>query len=83
MLVLKGLVGLHRTIQLQLLQRYWLDGIEKDFSVSALEFKHDGEEIHVPEYLTMDEESHTVLIVNDIGEIYIFYHKVSDLSDEC
>ena len=24
MLVLKGLVGLHRTIQLQLLQRYWL-----------------------------------------------------------
>ena len=23
-LVLKGLVGLHRTIQLQLLQRYWL-----------------------------------------------------------
>ena len=24
MLVLKGLVGVHRTIQLQLLQRYWL-----------------------------------------------------------
>ena len=24
MLVLKGLVGLHRTIQLQLLQHYWL-----------------------------------------------------------
>ena len=24
MLVLEGLVGLHRTIQLQLLQRYWL-----------------------------------------------------------
>ena len=23
MLVLKGLVGLHRTVQLQLLQRYW------------------------------------------------------------
>ena len=23
-LVLKGLVGLHRTVQLQLLQRYWL-----------------------------------------------------------
>ena len=29
MLVLKGLVGLHRTIQLQLLQRYWL-GIDLD-----------------------------------------------------
>ena len=27
MLVLKGLVGLHRTIQLQLLQHYWLDWI--------------------------------------------------------
>ena len=24
MFILKGLVGLHRTIQLQLLQRYWL-----------------------------------------------------------
>ena len=24
MLVLKGLVGLHKTVQLQLLQRYWL-----------------------------------------------------------
>ena len=31
MLVLKGLVGLHRTIQLQLLQRYWLGGIDLDY----------------------------------------------------
>ena len=30
MLVLKGRVGLHRTIQLQLLQRYWL-GIDLDY----------------------------------------------------
>ena len=30
MLVLKGLVGFHRTIQLQLLQRYWL-GIDLDY----------------------------------------------------
>ena len=30
MLLLKGLVGLHRTIQLQLLQRYWLAGIDLD-----------------------------------------------------
>ena len=30
MLVLKGLVGLHRTIQLQLLQRYWL-GTDLDY----------------------------------------------------
>ena len=29
MLVLKGLVGLHRTVKLQLLQRYWL-GIDLD-----------------------------------------------------
>ena len=29
MLVLKGLVGLHRTIQLQLLQHYW--GIDLDY----------------------------------------------------
>ena len=30
MLVLKGLVGLRRTIQLQLLQHYWL-GIDLDY----------------------------------------------------
>ena len=30
MLVIKGLVGLHRTIQLQLLQHYWL-GIDLDY----------------------------------------------------
>ena len=29
MLVLKGLVGLHRTVQIQLLQHYWL-GIDLD-----------------------------------------------------
>ena len=31
MLVLEGRVGLHRTVQLQLLQRYWL-GIGLDYS---------------------------------------------------
>ena len=30
MLVLKGLVGLHRTVQLQLLQHYWW-GIDLDY----------------------------------------------------
>ena len=43
MLVLKGLVGLHRTVQLQLLQRYWL-GIDLDFCDSewfALETNRD------------------------------------------
>ena len=30
MLVLKGLVGLHKTVQLQLLQRYWW-GIDLDY----------------------------------------------------
>ena len=30
MLVLKGLLGLHRTIQLQLLQHFWL-GIDLDY----------------------------------------------------
>ena len=30
MLVLEGLAGLHRTVQLQLLQRYWL-GIGLDY----------------------------------------------------
>ena len=30
MLVLKGLIGLHRTVQLQLFQHYWL-GIDLDY----------------------------------------------------
>ena len=43
MLVLKGLVGLHKTFQLQLLQRYWL-GIDLDnFDIEwfALEMNRD------------------------------------------
>ena len=39
MLVLKGLVGLHRTIQLQLLQCYWLDNC--DIEWFALETNRD------------------------------------------
>ena len=39
MLVLKGLVGLHRTIQLQLLQCYWLDNC--DIEWFALEMNRD------------------------------------------
>ena len=30
-LVLKGLIGLHRTIQLQLLQLYWLGCVNLDY----------------------------------------------------
>ena len=43
MLVLKGLVGLHRTIQLQLLQRYWLGlGLDHcDIEWFALETNRD------------------------------------------
>ena len=40
MLVLKGLVGLHRTVQLQLLQCYWL-GHRLDIEWFALEMKRD------------------------------------------
>ena len=39
MLVLEGLVGLHRTIQLQLLQHYWLDYC--DIEWFALEMNRD------------------------------------------
>ena len=43
MLVLKGLVGLHRTVQLQLLQRYWLGlGLDHhDIEWFALEMNRD------------------------------------------
>ena len=43
MLVLKGVVGLHRTVQLQLLQHYWL-GIGLDYHDTewfALEMNRD------------------------------------------
>ena len=39
MLVLRGLVGLHRTIQLQLLQHCWLDF--RDIEYFALETNRD------------------------------------------
>ena len=44
MLVLKGLVGLHRTVQLQLLQHYWLGHIGldyRDIEWFALEMNRD------------------------------------------
>ena len=42
MIVLKGLVGLHRTIQLQLLQRYWWGiGDYCDIEWFALEMNRD------------------------------------------
>ena len=42
-LVLNGLVGLHRTVQLQLLQHYWLDiGLDyRDIEWFALEMNRD------------------------------------------
>ena len=44
MLVLEGLIGLHRTVQLQLLQHYWLGhrlGYYRDIVWFALETNRD------------------------------------------
>ena len=42
MLVLKGLIGLHRTVQLQLLQHYWLGHkLYHDIEWFALETNRD------------------------------------------
>ena len=42
MLVLKDLVGLHRTVQIQLLQRYWLGHMDyRDIEWFALEMNRD------------------------------------------
>ena len=41
-LILRGLVGLHRTVQLQLLQRYWGIGLDyHDIEWFALEMNRD------------------------------------------
>ena len=58
MLALKGLVGLHRTIQLQLLQHYWL-GIDLgycDIEWFALETNRDRSVIFeiAPKYCILD-----------------------------
>ena len=58
MLVLKGLVGLRRTIQLQLLQHYWL-GIDLDYcdiEWFALEMNRDHSVIFeiTPKYCISD-----------------------------
>ena len=58
MLVLKGLVGLHRTIQLQLLQNYW-SGIDLDYcdiEWFALEMNRDHSVIFeiVSKYCILD-----------------------------
>ena len=58
MLVLEGLVGLHRTIQLQLLQHYWLRnrlGL-LDIECFALEMNRDHSVLFeiVPKYCISD-----------------------------
>ena len=42
MLVLKGLVGLHRTIQLQLLQHFWLDLLAVQGTLKSLLQHHSS-----------------------------------------
>ena len=58
MLVIKGLVGLHRTVQLQLLQHYWW-GIGLDYcdiQWFALEMNRDDSVIFetAPKYFILD-----------------------------
>ena len=58
MLILEGLVGLHRTIQLQLLQHYWwgIDLDYRDIEWFALEMNRDYSVIFeiVPKYCILD-----------------------------
>ena len=59
-LVLKGLVGLHRTVQLQLLQHYWL-GIDLDYcdiEWFALEMNRDHSVVFeiAPKYCISDND---------------------------
>ena len=58
MLVLEGLVGLHRTAQLQFLQHYWL-GIDLDYcdiEWFVLETNRDGSVVFdtAPKYCILD-----------------------------
>ena len=67
MLVLKGLVGLHRTIQLQLLQHYW-SGIDLDYydiEWFALETNRDHSVIFetAPKYCISDCFVDIIIIV--------------------
>ena len=80
MLVLKGLVGLPRTVQLQLLQRYWL-GHRLDFrdiEWFALEMNRDHSVIFeiASKYCISDSfVDHTGYSISSLG----FLHAVVDI----
>ena len=72
MLVLKGLVGLHRTVQLQLLQRYWLGHRlgYRDIEWFALETNRDHSVVfeNAAKYCISDS------FVDHDGYSIFFYH---------
>lgn len=59
------------------------NGISKEITVNVHEFSADGEEFCKPKFITMEGNKYTVLRVNDIGELYIYFHRINDLEIEC
>ena len=73
MLVLKGLVGLHRTVQLQFLQRYCLGmGLDyRDIEWFALEMKRDHSVIFeiASKYCILSQASIVLLLLSHFSRV--------------
>ena len=54
MLVIEGLVGLHRTVQLQLLQHYWLDYYDIEWFALEMNRNHSVIFEIAPKYCISD-----------------------------
>ncbi|MBQ8528095.1 MAG: hypothetical protein IJ429_06430 [Lachnospiraceae bacterium] len=56
--------------------------IDKDIEISAIEVS-DTKEIHInPTNLTLNEKCHTTFNLNDEGEAYVFFHKLTDVDND-
>ena len=56
--------------------------IKKYIKVTVQEEGIKGNLITNPIYISNDENRYTILNINDIGEIYIFYHSLTELDTE-
>ena len=84
MLILKGLVGLHRTVQLQLLQQDWL-GIDLDYcdiEWFALEMNRDHSVVSeiASKYCisdsSVDHDGHSISSEGNLLYLYLIAHQI-------
>lgn len=55
------------------------NGIYNNIAVTVQEMNNKGEVDDTPKYMLTDEGKHMAFNINDIGEIYVFYHPITEL----